>query len=356
MKTQQQQWQQIVIAGLAAHVMTGICPWAAEVRLSEPVRPDRNRVNISGRFLFNVSAEFRHQATAVNPGPGVGVHGANHVYDNGYVNVDDSGNAGNLTWNWGYQDPASVVGTTLELSAVSSPASGPTQRDRDDPQYGFEISYGRVLKQFELSSGRAMQAGLFGAFGMTLLDIQSNSRIDGATTGVRDTYKLDGLPIIPGAPYFGAGPAPGGPLPLLIPDAPDTRAPINVAASATERMKVEGEMYGFKLGPFFELPVTQRIAVQVQGGFAALLADGKFAYSESISTGGTSAGRGSRSEWLFGGFVEGQVSVSISPQWNAFAGAGWQSLSNYQVPAGSKEAKVRLDNSVVLFGGLSYQF
>ena len=352
MKTNQKQWHQAVMMG----TMAVTCASAADFKLESQPPGDNNRVSVSGRFLFNVSAQFRHQTSAVNPGPGVGVHGVDHVYDNGYVKVDDSGNAGNVTWNWGFQDPASVVGTTLELSTVNSPADGLTEQRDGDPQYGFEISYGRVLSHFELGPKHQMAIGLLGAFGVTALDIQNNSTINGATTGLKDTYNLAGLPIIPGAPYYGASPVPGGSLPLLIPDAPSSRSPINIAASATERMKVDGQLYGFKFGPFIELPITQRIKAQIQGGFAALLADGEFSYSETISTGGVGSASASRSEWLIGGFIEGQLSLSVCRNWDVFVGAGWQSLGHYSVTAGPKEVRADFGNAVSLFGGLGYSF
>lgn len=353
MKTTNAKWQKLMLAA-------ALVPWATTAGLAADADSGTlaeggwNRFNVSGRFLFNVSAEFAHLATPANPGPGVGVHGADHVYDNGYVRVDDSGNAGGMTWNWGFTSGA--VGNTLQLQSVRSPADGLTQRRDADPQYGLEVSYGRVLKGISLGRDTQMLVGLQGAFGLTFLDIRNNSTISGATTGVQDNYDLSGLPMVPNAPYFGGTPVPGGPLPLLLPDAPSSRQPINLPATATERMRVEGNLYGFKIGPFFEVPLGKALSAQVQGGFAALLADGKFTFSEVISTGGTSAGSLSRSQWRYGGFVEGQLSVTLSKHWSGFVGAGWQSVGNYTLGVGSKAARVNLDNVVAAFAGLGYSF
>src|ERR1035437_8149694 len=60
---------------------------------------DPNRFFFGPRFGMNFKADFQNN---VNPGPEAGA--ANHTYNDGYVLVDSSGNAGGLTWNWGYQN------------------------------------------------------------------------------------------------------------------------------------------------------------------------------------------------------------------------------------------------------------
>ena len=340
MKSHKKQWQRLVAGSVGSLMATTAVSTATA---ASP--PNPNRFNASGRFLFNISAEFMHLATPINP------DGAKRVYDNGYLNVDDSGNA--RTWDWGFQ--SGVAGDQLNLRAVYSSADGTIQRQSDDPQYGFELSYGRVLRTFDMGGAKPLNVGLMGAFGMTMLDIRNNSTIKGLTTGVTDTYDLSGLPIIPDAPFSGSAPTPGGPWPLMIPDAPSPSVD-HPMATATERMKVDGNLYGFKVGPFFELPLGQVFAVQVQGGFAALLADTTFTYSETIDIGGRYTGSRSKNEWRYGGFVEGQVSVSLGRGWSAFAGAGWQDVGNYTLSDGNKAARVRLDNIISAFTGLSYAF
>ncbi len=149
---------------------------------------------------------------------------------------------------------------------------------------------------------------------------------------------------------------PGGPLPLLLPDSPNARTDINTPATASERMKLDGTMYGFKVGPFFELPVSSDVALRLQGGFAALLVDGKLDWNESISSGAFSHGTAKNSQWRYGGYVEGEVSVAISRSVSLAVGVGWQDLSGYSVQAGSKAAKLKLDNVYTAFIGLNYLF
>src|SRR5690349_9487736 len=78
--------------------------------------PDEpNRFSFGARFGMNFKASFKNtpsSGASVNPGPAAG--GADHAYDDGYVRVDSSGDAGGVTWNWGYQKASQVVGDTLQ--------------------------------------------------------------------------------------------------------------------------------------------------------------------------------------------------------------------------------------------------
>src|SRR6187551_3113341 len=72
---------------------------------------NENRFSFSGRFGFNMSAKFK--GVALTPS-GVGgtrttPDGTAYNYDNGYVLTDISGNAGDQTWNWGYDDSSKQI-------------------------------------------------------------------------------------------------------------------------------------------------------------------------------------------------------------------------------------------------------
>src|SRR5258706_1656211 len=80
------------------------------------------------------------------------VTGPNYQFDDGYVKVDDTGNAGGFTSFWGYdnasQHPAAAPGTLLfhSSSAYSTPTSQ-VQRD-DTPYVGFDMAYGGTFGQW----------------------------------------------------------------------------------------------------------------------------------------------------------------------------------------------------------------
>src|SRR3954463_5137558 len=103
-----------------------------------------NRLSLGARFGMNFKAAFGNSAV-VDPGPAAA--GANHNYNDGYVRVDSSGNAGGLTWNWGYQNASQVVGDTMEFHAVQAEAitgSG-DRKGSGNPQWGAELIYQRII-------------------------------------------------------------------------------------------------------------------------------------------------------------------------------------------------------------------
>ena len=58
--------------------------------------------NVKARF--NVNGQFNLNSQA---GP-TGVSGANHIFNDGYVKVDATGDAGGQTGYWGYQSASQI--------------------------------------------------------------------------------------------------------------------------------------------------------------------------------------------------------------------------------------------------------
>src|SRR5258706_507018 len=126
-------------------VLIAVCLCASAAAYGQ--QEETNRLTLSARFGFNISARFKGLSTLPPPSatrktPG----GDNYNYDDGYVLTDNSGNFGGQTWYWGYDDSSRQVSgnnvvmsrSTLEGSAGSASADG-------DPSYGAELVYSRLL-------------------------------------------------------------------------------------------------------------------------------------------------------------------------------------------------------------------
>src|SRR5262245_59219524 len=175
-----------------------------------------NRFGLSYRAGFNVTASFKNKgpSPASDPGPAMG--GVDHNYDDGFNRVDISGNAGGMTWNWGYASASQIVGDTI---AFSSSRSGTINSDvAADPSSGLELTYNR-----QLGTCDNWRWGLEAAFNYSALNVRDNSGLANGPLAV-DTYHLGGI-VPPLAPYAGtfAGPGP------LIGDTP-TRLPVKVSS------------------------------------------------------------------------------------------------------------------------------
>jgi len=102
---------------------------------------------VGPRVALNIQVEFVDTfQTFTNLGT-LGGATDNRVYQDGFVGVDVTGNALNLTSYFGYDDLASQAsGGFLNLSAVGS-ANGGFDKIDDEPAYGLELGYRRDLSQ-----------------------------------------------------------------------------------------------------------------------------------------------------------------------------------------------------------------
>ncbi|MFU8849121.1 MAG: hypothetical protein ACNA77_10465 [Opitutales bacterium] len=328
---------------------------AAATALPGATLPENlNRISFGPRVGFNIKAEFSNNPTAFTPGaltaPGDAIGGINHEYDDGYVRVDSSGNAGGTTWNWGYVDNTQVVGDTMEFHASQANAAhGPSNSTaEDDPQYGVELIYQRLVAPL----GHSGLWGWEAAFSFTDLDIDHSSRGTGANTVITDSYALNGV-VPPMAPHNGTFAGPGA----LLGDTPTRTI---TSDTMTSRESLTGEIFAFRFGPFAEWDVGERLSVSLGAGLtlAPTMLDYKFSETTENALGGTTnnSGSSSKTRLLYGGYINTMLRYDIDGSWGFFAGAQFQNMSSMKLSSGTREA--RLDQSATLYGtaGLSFQF
>lgn len=311
-----------------------------------------NRLSLGARFGMNFKADFRNSAS-VNPGPAAS--GADHIYSDGYVLLDSSGNAGGLTWNWGYQNASQVVGNTMQFNAIqSSSPSGLTGDNRvtGDPQSGVELIYQRVLGRFGAESkGRW---GLEAAFGYTELDLSDSRSATGPVTVTTDSFPLNGV-LPPSAGYNGSFQGPGA----LLGDTP-TRTIASGTGTLTTHQKLSGQLYGIRLGPFAEWNLTSKLSLAASVGLTLAPASVEYDFSETstVAGGGTSvaSGHSSKTKLLYGAYASAMLRYDFSKHWGIFAGAQFQSLNSLEQSIGNHTA--RLDQDVTVYGvvGISCGF
>jgi hypothetical protein len=310
-----------------------------------------NRLSLGPRFGMNFKGSF-HNNAPVNPGPAAG--GADHIYNNGYVLLDSSGNAGGLTWNWGYQNSSQVVGDTMQFQSIQSAGSSGSADSNvtGDPQYGAELTYQRVLGHLPfLSSGRW---GLEGAFGYTDLDLRDNHSATGPVTVTTDAYQLNGV-LPPGAGYNGSFQGPGA----LLGDTP-TRTTAAGIGTLTSHQKLSGQLYSIRLGPFAEWNFTDQLSLAASVGLTLAPASVRYDFSESATLAGGStssvSGHSCKTELLYGPYVSAMLRYDFNKSWGVYVGAQFQSLTDMNLSAGSRTA--RLDQSATVYGmlGATWKF
>lgn len=311
-----------------------------------------NRLSFGPRVGYNIKAEFSNNPASFssNPAtdPGLAVSGVDHEYDDGYVRVDSSGNAGGTTWNWGYEDNTQVVGDTVEFHAsqsnAASGASGSTAED--NPQYGGELTYQRFVAPLG-------DSGLWGwEAAFSFVDLDVDQRSSGATTEITDSYALNGV-IPPLAPYNGTFAGPG----TLLGDSPTRTITSN---TLTRQESLSGEIFAFRFGPFAEWAVGEHVSVALSAGLTLAPTMIDYDYSETTyhALGGTSTttGSSSKTRLLYGGYVSAMLHYDFDESWGVYAGAQFQSLNDLTLSSGTREA--RLDQGTTLYGsaGVSFRF
>ncbi len=313
-----------------------------------------NRFNLGVRFGMNFKADFKnHNRAPVLPtGTGPATGGVDHEYEDGYVRVDSSGNAGGLTWNWGYQNAGQVVGDTMQFHATQTGNSSQSahQDVTGDPQPGLELVYQRVLGSFASSGHWGLEAGI----GYTDIDLHNNRSGTGLTTVTTDAYQLNGV-LPPGAGYNGTFQGPGA----LLGDSP-TRTTASSATSLRSKNELSGELYTLRLGPFAEWNFTPKLSLAVSLGLTLAPASVAYDFEETglSPSGGTTrtTGHTSTTKLLYGPYASGTLRYDFNPHWGVFAGAQFQSLNDLEQSVGGRTA--RFDPGATIYGtlGVSWRF
>lgn len=326
--------------------------------------PWRGRLGISYRAAFNISANFTGLGgfTSMNtpgvPGPTPTTGGPGTVvrtYNDGFIGVDVSGNAGGTTTYWGFNSDAQVVGDNVQMHNSSSPATASSGDVGNDPQDGIELSYFQPL-----GGKNRWHWGVEGGLNWTPIKIQNSRSLAGDVVTVTHAFALNGVvpPVAPPA-YVGPVNGPGAPqLGTVAMDAGTTTQ--TGAASVTGNRKIEADLFGMRIGPFVEYDLFKRVSLGLDGGFAAGVIDSKFEYNDTVTVTGlgsrNSSGSDRSSGFLYGGYVCGQFNVNVYKSASVFAGAELNNLNDFTQSSGTAHAQLNLGTAVYVTVGLGFSF
>lgn len=323
----------------------------------EPRAPhQKNRLGLSARFGFNLSAEFRNVGGPVsNPGPDPiqdpAFAGMRQDHD-GFVGPDATyPNNNGFTANWGYDRASQVQGTEIFYHSAS-PASGTGgNATPDQVPLGFELTYARELQRNAYGSW-----GVEIGAGWNSLCIRDQSTLQGQANVLQDAYFLGSPPpTLPNPPFAGT---PTGTDYAAIHDTP-TRTTGPVAGTVTGQRNLDADLYLFRLGPYLDYRLTRKISVQAGVGVAAVVTDSEFSFAEATTTAvGTIQRNGYSSETdvRFGPYLMGQVITALTDRVQIFAGVQFYMLGETSLTAGSKQAVLKLDESLFVHAGLGFSF
>ncbi len=352
---------------IAARSPSAPPPVAASGRDPRPVpalerEPDEklNRFGVSYRVGYHMTAAISRMApfsSAADPGLST-APGISRVYDDGYVRVDSSGNAGNLTWNWGYSDPQQVsTADSLEQHSYSGSISSEAQRlGGGGPQHGFELTYNRQISHL----GGKYDNGTWGflaGLSRTEFGVHDSQTLSATLDTTTDTYPLGGV-IPPLAPYKGSFNGPG---PLISGVPGRGFSSVANGASIIGQRSFEADIYGLRVGPYVEIPMGRYLSVSLSIGVAVGVVDSELRYDNTLVVPGSSVrlsqtGRSFDNDVVPGWYLDLNVNVPIYRSLSATGGFQFEGFDRYTHNSRYDRVDLNMVEACFFTVGLAYSF
>lgn len=323
-----------------------------------------NRISASARFGFNISGKFKgighglFNAPAPNPRrtpsqPGR-PDGDLYNYDDGYVLSDISGSVDGLTSYWGYDSAGQISGNSVLLSRATDISSASGRDQCVDPSLGAEVAYNRHLGVW----GRK-RYGLEVALNYQSIGFSDNSAYSADLTRLTDAYGFEPGTTPPQAPYQGSYAGPGFLLDYNR-TGPSITSVVPGGAVIDGHHRFDADLWGCRLGPYLEFPVTERWNISLSAGLAVGLLDAEASWSESarLPNGGvvSASGQGDRFDVLWGGYARADAACDLGKNWSLLFGLQFQSLDGYEHDFAGRGVELDLRRSLFVTVGIGKSF
>jgi hypothetical protein len=323
-----------------------------------------NRITASVRFGLNITAKYKNPGGSLNPN-GLAAngqrtpHGDPYNYDDGYVYNDVRG-AGPRTWYWGYTGNPNQLNysqpNSIDFHRTTADSVPGSNSNDDSPYTGVEVTYDYLLGVKD--DWHHLRYGVEVAANFMPMDINNSGTYHTGLSTRTDTYAYTPSTTPPGAPYYGGFGGPGFNL---------NSHPVSsvTAAAGTGTLSVNQDLnvdlWGFRLGPYVECPLTEKIFLHASGGLAVgiLYADSNWKETYTPDGGGVptpASGNGSDADVLWGYYLGLDAVYEFKKNWALDAGAQYQDIGVYSHNFGGRTAVLDLSQSIFVQFGISYSF
>jgi hypothetical protein len=211
-----------------------------------------------------------------------------------------------------------------------------------------------------------------GSFNYMRVEVEDSTVLTGDAILQTDAFSKDGLNLSFLTPPYN-GVEEDTTHSTRIQNAPQSRTFTTIPNGlvATGLREINADIFALKLGPYLEIPMSERLSATMNAGFVLGLASSEFNYRESntiasigvppavlsgITTTQNFSGSDSSTEILPGGFAGLQVNYDITGQWRIFAGGQLQFLQSLEQSVNGRESQLNLGKAFLLQAGLSYSF
>ena len=339
----------------SAFLLTGVATAEQDQDSSTYYIDSTDTLSMSMRLGLNMSLKFNGAGGAgYSPSGARTPNGAPYNYDNGYVLKDVSGNSGGQTVYYGYETASQVTGTpgvqqSLNLNRTTTSSLNDSLYD---PRIGAELTYNHQLGIKE--NWHHLRYGIEVAANYT--PISFSDTVSGNTT--QDSYYFAPGVTAPAAPFQGnyVGAGPNGSSYAILDSSPYASSAVS---SFIEQQNFKADLWGFRLGPYLEVPLSRKLSVHVSGGLAVGLLDASASWSETSTASGvatTTSGGGQDFSALFGEYARLDLAYKFNKHWGAEIGAQFQNLGTYDHNFGGRTVDLDLSQSIFVEAGISYSF
>ncbi len=333
--------------------------WSDYFRIQKVSKDDdwTRHFRIGAMVGMNIKANFSMNGTFQIPGN----NAANGIYDDGYVRVDDTGNAQGYTSYWGYNwgnnnataaNPSqyNAANQTLTMhSTTSFSASGSSEESGVFP--GFDMAYGGNLFYW----GRA-RIGWDLGFGFLPISITDNNPMSATVSQSIYTFNTAGI-TMPNAPYQGPFNSAGNP---TIFSNPTSNTATNIGGTVAGSHSLDVMLYTVRIGPSVYWDLNESFGLSASFGPAIGIVSGDYKYNETITAGGVSAsnsGKFGATDVVFGGYVNASLMYHV-PGENAdiYVGAQYMPMGDANFSSGGRQAQLNLGGQVYISAGVNWAF
>ncbi len=304
---------------------------------------------------FNIKADFRMTGDFGVSGSRIGqigVSGQSHRFDDdNYVLVDSTGNAGGYTTRWGYDGTIGrQVGNQMRFDSTDSFSVNNAQASGEDqsPYLGFDLAYGGVLWR-----GERMRVGWEFGFGLLPISLKDSSALSANVRTRTLGFDIPEGVIIPGAPYQGSGSGHDQP---LLSDVAEFIDEQNVIQTVTGTRELDVMLYAFKLGPSVFWDLHPSFALALSAGPAVGFVTGEYRFDELIDSEVQNRGSFSKSELVFGGYVNATFTYHATLNGDFYLSAQYMPLGTADFSQGGRVAELDLSGAIYLSAGINWPF
>lgn len=305
-------------------------------------------INIDARFsLAGISGVAGHA-----PGP-AGVKGVDHVYDDGFVRVDQTGNAGGLTSLWGYTSSSQYdsAAHTLTFHNTQSYSAAENSQIQNPASFGLDLAYGG---QFASLLGGAV--GWESGFGWMPISIQDAHPVQAVFDRVVQSFDT-GTILLPQAPYNGGA---GGQGPLVHDLATALPNQAAIGGTITGTRKLELTLFVIRLGPTLHWELLHWLGASIGAGGAVGVVDGSYRLNETLNFADgsttTSSARYGKTATVLSGYASATLYFHLDSKADLYLGAQYLPLGRETFGFGASQAELNLGSNVQIMGGINWPF